>query len=144
MNNSTAIASSSNQNQYFYEPLPKLAYVRKSNHPKSILISFNRKVKTILLNDLIRLEASSSYTLFYIKGFATPILKSKPLKYYAQKLNSEQFIRVHKSHLVNKQFIQSYQFKSKRFVKLIDGTKISISRRKSSNIKQNILSLIEI
>ena len=138
MNSSSAIPSTPNPSPYFFEPLPKLDYIWEREHPKSILLSFNGKVKAILLNDIIRLEASSSYTLFFIIGLATPLLKSKPLKYYAQQLNSDQFIRVHKSHLVNQHFIQSYHLKNKRFLTLKNGHKISISRRKLAELKMNI------
>jgi len=135
MNNSIAIESNSIYHFVLKNQASILAYKKVPDSAKNILISFNRRTHTISLNDIIRLEASSSYTQFYIRGFSRPILKSKPLKYYVQKLNSNQFIRVHKSHLVNQNFIQSYQLKGKRLLMLKDGSEITISRRKMAFVK---------
>jgi len=102
---------------------------------KSLKISFNGITKTIPLEDIIHLKACSSYTQFFIKGYSIPFLKSKPLKYYQQQLNNDQFIRVHKSHLVNRNFIQSFHLNSKRLLLLKDGSEICISRRKLAELK---------
>lgn len=136
MNNSAAIPSNPIDTYVLQSPAPALVYKKEPDASKNILISFNRKNHAVSLNDIIRLEASSSYTQFYIRGFSRPILKSKPLKYYEQKLNSNQFIRVHKSNLVNINFIQSYHLKNERYACLKDGSKITISRRKSSELKR--------
>jgi len=145
MNNSAAIASNLIHPYILQSSEPALAYKKEMGSSKNILISFNKRIYAVSLNDIIRLEASSSYTQFYIKGFARPILKSKPLKYYVEKLNSDQFIRVHKSHLVNTNFIQSYHLKKERYVQLKDKTKITISRRKSSELSlKNKSSFIKI
>ncbi len=108
---------------------------------KGILLSVSKLHRTICLNNIIRLEAASSYTLLYVNGIPKPIIKSKPLKYYSNQLGTNQFIRVHQSHLINKKYIQSYRFKSSPSVTLIDGSTINISRRKLSSIKREFLIL---
>jgi len=138
MNNSAAIASNSIRTYVLQSPASILVYEKEPDTSGNILISFNRRINVVPLKDIIRLEASSNYTQFYIKEFSRPILKPKPLKYFEQKLNSEHFLRIHQSHLVNKNFIQSYHFKNERFVCLKDGSKIEVSRRKLSFVKSNI------
>ena len=51
-------------------------------------------------------------------------------------LSEKDFIRVHKSHLINRQFIQS--LKSDNHVMLTDGSIIEVSRRKLQDVKNSI------
>jgi two-component system, LytTR family, response regulator len=62
--------------------------------------------KTWLISpkELIRCEGDSNYTWFYLTG-DRKILASKTMKEYEEILLQHNFIRIHKSHLVNKQYI---------------------------------------
>jgi two-component system, LytTR family, response regulator len=53
---------------------------------------------------LIRCEADSNYTWFYLAD-ERKILVSKTMKEYEEILLEHNFIRIHKSHLINKKYI---------------------------------------
>jgi len=94
----------------------------------------------VSVKDIIRLEAHSNYTRFYIKGYENLVVVSKTLKHYQQKFKEEQFIRPHQSHLVNRAYIDAYSAQNGGFLILKDETKIEVSRRKKSDVL-NCLSL---
>ena len=80
-------------------------------------------------NEIIRLEASDNYTKIYFKG-KKPVTSSKTLKDFEEILDKDIFFRIHKSHLINFNYIKEYSKIDGGVVVLVDDTKISISRRK--------------
>ena len=58
--------------------------------------------------NIIRMEASDNYTIVYFEG-RRPFVVSKVLKVYEDLLKPFGFVRTHRSHLVNTNFIQSIQ-----------------------------------
>lgn len=85
--------------------------------------------------NIIRLEGESNYTRFYFSN-RKPLLVSRTLKEYEEILSAHDFIRVHKSHLVNKKFIT--QMDREGFLGLTDGSHILVSRRKKDQVLKEL------
>ncbi len=85
--------------------------------------------------EIIRCEADGNYTLFYIQN-KKKILASRTLKEYDEILADYNFLRVHKSHLVNKKFIRSF---STDHLVLKDDSTVEVSRRRTAEIKAKLL-----
>jgi two-component system LytT family response regulator len=85
---------------------------------------------------IVRLHADGSYSLIIFTD-KKPLLVSKNLKELQKVLFGRGFIRIHKSHVVNLNFIKECSFiKNGGFLKLNDDTVIEISRfRKKELIK---------
>lgn len=81
------------------------------------------------IKDIIRCEASGSYTIFYIKGQES-MLVCKNLKEYEEMLEEGHFYRVHHSHLINVDHITKYLRGDGGQVVMSDGSLIEVSRRK--------------
>ena len=79
------------------------------------------------ISDLIRCETSGSYTTFFTAD-QRKIIVSKPLKSYEHLLKLPNFVRVHRSHAVNLDYIIS--FSKEGYLLLKDKTLIPISNRK--------------
>lgn len=77
--------------------------------------------------DIIRLEGDGNYTRFFFSGFKNIII-SKTLKEYEELLSDYGFIRVHKSNIVNKLFVEKLDSEGMLWLK--DGSKLIISRRR--------------
>ncbi len=74
-----------------------------------IALSDVNKTDFIIVNDIIYLESNGTYTSFYLRD-GTKYVKAKNLKYFEDILHDyKQFIRVHKSYIVNKEYIKSYK-----------------------------------
>lgn len=90
-------------------------------------------VKYVSLDEIIRLQAESNYTHIFLKG-GRVFVSAKTLKEYDEILQGHHFMRVHKSHLVNPSFIESYN-KAGELI-LTDGTKVEVARRKKEYVQE--------
>jgi two-component system LytT family response regulator len=88
-------------------------------------------VHFLMPHEIIRCEAIGNYTRFYIVN-NRQYTSSKNLGEYEELLAPYSFIRTHKSHLINKNFISFIDHDS--FVILKDSTKVEISRRRKSEV----------
>lgn len=86
--------------------------------------------------DIIRLEGEGNYTRFFMVGNQKHLI-AKTMKEYQDILIQHQFIRIHKSHLVNRAFIQSYL--NEGAVVLKDKMQLPVSRQR----KQEIAALLK-
>ncbi len=84
------------------------------------------------LNDIIRCEADSNYTLIHLKA-NKKFLASKTLGEIEDMLSESRFLRVHKSHLVNPEFIDHITTSNE--LVLNEESRIPISRRRASEVK---------
>jgi len=82
---------------------------------------------------IIRCEAVGNYTKFFIEG-GKHYLISKTLGEYDVLLTPQQFIRTHKSHLVNKKFISFIDHDG--FAVLKDKSKVEVSRRRKEEVME--------
>ncbi|MCL7753159.1 LytTR family DNA-binding domain-containing protein [Polaribacter sp. Z022] len=107
------------------------------NNQNSILnrISLYTQDKIIIVNtdEIIRCQSDNNYTTFYLKD-ASKILVSKTLKYYADLLKNNGFIRVHQSHLINKLEIKEYIKSDGGYIILNNNTNIPVSVRKKADV----------
>ena len=106
---------------------------------KKIIISTSDKIHLIEVDNIIRCESDNYYTIIYFKD-GTNLLVSKTLKEMEQKLEEYDFVRTHKSHLVNMRCIMNF-IKDEMMVLLTDGTKVPVSKRKKERILEVINSL---
>ncbi len=74
-------------------------------------------------------EADSNYTIIHLSGL-DKIVSSKSLGEYEKILDSSVFFRIHKSTIVNLNFLKGFSSYQGNFVILDDDTKLSISRRR--------------
>jgi two-component system, LytTR family, response regulator len=86
-------------------------------------------------NEIIRCEAVGNYTRFVLKD-KRPLLTSHTLKEYDELLCEQNFLRVHRAHLVNSGYISS--FSKEHEIKMQDGSVVPISRRKLDIIKKKL------
>lgn len=92
--------------------------------------------KTLLLpGQIIRVEALSNYCKIYFdKG--KPIVFAKVLQWFQLNLPQQLFVRVHRSHLVNRAFIEKVNGDNHEILLLSNGEEIIMSRRKKGILNQ--------
>ena len=84
---------------------------------------------------IIRLQAESNYTFIYTREHK-PIIMAKVLADYEDLLAPFGFVRIHRSHLVNRQHIHAVR-KDGRIV-MDDMSEAAISRRKRRDVLKNL------
>jgi len=100
----------------------------KSNsiqHKKIVLPQMDG-FEVVNVNDIIRAEADDNYTNFYLTNGKT-FLVSKTLKHFDELLNEFDFVRIHKSHLVNLQYITKYIKGKGGQVRMSDDSYVDVS-----------------
>jgi two-component system, LytTR family, response regulator len=126
---------------------------KKAIDNKSLIENFIRNLKTekkseyrLALNttegtyflktdEIIRCEADSNYTKFFLFKRKN-MIASKTLKEYEDILTEHDFIRIHKSHLVNRKFIKSLS--NEGYVILNDESHVEVSRRRYAEVKEQL------
>jgi two-component system LytT family response regulator len=108
--------------------------------PHKIVLSTSEKIHVIETDQIIRCESDNYYTNFFLAD-GKKILVSKTLKENEQLLSDHNFIRPHKSHLVNVKFIKGFLRSDGGYIEMTDGSKIPVSRRKREKIIEVITHL---
>lgn len=90
-------------------------------------------INLVKIKDVIRCESSVNYTKFIIDKVPN-LLVTKTLKEYDELLSAHGFVRIHKSHLVNINFVIRYIKGEGGWVEMYDGSKIEVSRRKKETL----------
>jgi two-component system LytT family response regulator len=107
-----------------------------SNATKKIILRTADSLHLINVSDIIRCEADSNYTFFYLKK-GKRILVSKTIKEYSELLKPSGFIRVHQSHLVNTDYVDRYVKTGGGTLIMKDDSEVPISHdRRAFVLKQ--------
>jgi two-component system, LytTR family, response regulator len=122
---------------------------RRSMSADQILISYGngeRKISIptadgmcfVRLDSIVSFEADSSYCKVFLED-GKEILVSKPLKFFDDKLKTNvNFIRPHKSFIVNMKFVDEYLKEEGGYIKMKNGLKIPISRQKKEDVIRDL------
>lgn len=97
-----------------------------------LLLRTSKGLMIINCNSIIRIEAVSNYSKLYFDNGKT-MLVAKLLRWFEAELPMQQFIRVHRTHVVNKQFICNYYNGTISRIELLNGEFIEVARRKKNN-----------
>ncbi len=100
---------------------------------KTIVLRSSEKIHLLEVNNIIRCEADRCYTSFFVNEQKKHVV-SQPMKEYEDILSEYGFIRIHKSHLINMAYIESFDKGDGGFVILKDKTEIPVSRRKKNEL----------
>ncbi|MEO8711204.1 MAG: LytTR family DNA-binding domain-containing protein, partial [Parafilimonas sp.] len=124
-----------NGNKKLYENLTYNLNLPESSSKYRLALTTTDGTFFYYCNEIIRCEAVGNYTRFVLKD-KKPLLTSHTLKEYDELLAEQNFLRVHRAHLVNSGYISS--FSKEHEIKMHDGSIVPVSRRKWDNIKQKL------
>ncbi|HLF65479.1 MAG TPA: LytTR family DNA-binding domain-containing protein [Saprospiraceae bacterium] len=85
--------------------------------------------QVVEIADIIYCEASSNYTNFHFTN-RSMICASKPIHEYETLLEDSNFVRIHKSYVVNLEHVKEYLRGEGGSVVLTSGREVEVSRRK--------------
>lgn len=105
----------------------------KDTEQYSLAVGGTGGMKFFPVGEIIRLEGERNYTNFYFTG-GRNYLSSKTLKEYEEILIEKGFIRVHKSHLVNRAFVRSVS--PEGLLTFSDESTVEVSRRRLQEVKR--------
>jgi two-component system, LytTR family, response regulator len=120
-----------------FQTLPYAA-VRPFTAPvHRLIIPHKGRHLIVPVSDITSLEGEGNYSYLYTKD-GKKYLVSRTLKSFAQILDSDTFIRIHKSSIINVNYLVEICVDPDRYVKLKCGREVAISRRKMHEVYHNI------
>jgi two-component system LytT family response regulator len=106
-----------------------MKYLSDREKVKKIALPVMEGLQFVLIDDIVRAEASGNYTTVYLKD-GSNLFISKTLKFILESINNSKFVRVHQSHFINMDFINKYIRGKNGQIVLDDQTVIPVSRSK--------------
>jgi two-component system, LytTR family, response regulator len=105
---------------------------QKDTSPPDIPLSSQEGITVIDLKDIVYCHSHGAYTTFFLTN-NRKILTSKLIKEYEELLPPAQFIRAHKSYIVNRTHIQMFRREGELLLR--NGVVIPVSFRKREHVK---------
>jgi len=109
----------------------------QQQHQRKMVFKTQEKIYSIDTSDIIRFESEGSYTTVYLTE-GKKIIVSKIIKEFEEMLAPEGFIRIHQSHLINRNHIFCFE-KQDSVITMKDNSTVPVSTRK----KEMVLHLIQ-
>lgn len=111
---------------------------RFENYPTFLLAQKSGTLVKVEVNKIISLNACKDYTLLYTEN--EQFLSTLGIGKLTEKLNPEKFIRIHRSVIVNVDYIKEIRRSSGIYtISLKNSTEFSVGRLYVSNIKSRVI-----
>jgi two-component system LytT family response regulator len=123
------------ERQFQHARISNLRYnlLAENDASMQLVLGSKQGERRFQMKDIIRCEADSNYTLIHMNG-NKKFMASKTLGEIGEMLSESQFLRVHKSHLVNPEYIDHITDAYELVLK--EESRIPISRRRASEVKR--------
>jgi len=102
---------------------------RSSTTEKKILVSHSEGSSLIACADIVRLEGNNNYTIIHFCN-KKPLTVAKTLKEFESSVPEEIFFRIHKSEIINLNYVTDYTHHDGGYVTMKTSERIEISRRR--------------
>jgi two-component system LytT family response regulator len=134
--NAQAAIEKENFNTKLHSFLENIDTIKKE--VKKIVLKTSETIHIISVQDIIRCESERNYTTFFLNE-GKKIVTSNTLKEYDEMLSPYRFFRIHHSHLINIDYVISFEKKEGGYFLMKDKSCIPFSAGK----KEILLTLIE-
>lgn len=122
----------------YFRSLKNLSDTFLSNKPNNrIAISHTKGLKIIEDDTIVNLEASGNCTMLHFSD-GSRYLDTRTLKIYENLLDENKFNRIHKSHIININYMTDYLNEDGHFAVLKDGNRIPIARNRVSEFVKSL------
>ena len=106
---------------------------------QKIMLPTMEGFEIVTINTILYCEAADNFTRFYLEDVANPLLICKTLKYFEEILKEHRFIRIHRSHLINPDYVIRYTKGKGGSVTMKNNKELEMSAEK----RQQFLGMFE-
>lgn len=114
-------------------------HLNEKGEVKKLTLPTGSGYRIVDIENILSIEADSNYSMFTLKGNEN-ITVSRVLKEYEEILPSDTFFRIHKSTIINLDFLREYNSKNGLKVILINGKEFQVSRRRAPEFFEKVKS----
>lgn len=104
---------------------------QENDRPKKIMLPTFEGFEIVPIDDIIYCEADDNFTKFHLKQ-GKPLLISKTLKYFEDTLPMTKFVRIHRSSLINTDFVVRYTKGKGGYVTMANNAELEVSSKKKA------------
>lgn len=116
---------------------------RRNNKQNSwstrLVIPTTEAYEVILVDDIISCAAQANYTNISLQGDIS-LLVSKTLGDIEAKLNPDEFVRIHRSQIVQLKYIKRFLRQDGGYVEMVDGSKLPVAQRRKNELLQRLMA----
>jgi two-component system LytT family response regulator len=105
--------------------------------PEKITVAEQFGFRMVKVADIMYLQADSNYTIIHLSGL-NKIVATRTMSDFEKILDTPAFFRIHKSTIINMNYLHGYSSYEGNFAELNDGTLLSISRRKVNEFRDAV------
>ena len=105
----------------------------QQNGNESLLTINQKTLKKVLLKNVVLLKGNINYTTFYLENGKEKVV-AHTLKFFEDYLETRGFLRVHRSLIINPNFVKQYN-EEQEFVTMANGYRATIARRRKAILK---------
>lgn len=109
-------------------------------YPKKLAVNTTESITLLNIDDIMRCESNRNYTFIYLSG-KKKLIASKTLMEFEDVLGKYNFLRIHKSHLINIKYMDKYVKTEGGYMMMLDGTKLPVSIRKKEYLFRELEKL---
>ena len=119
-----------------------LSNLKPENKIKKVAVIEGDGIMFVNISEIIRCEAANNFALFILTD-KREVVGTRSLSEYEQLLSEENFMRVHRAHLINLNHIKKFkQIKGEGgTVIMIDDSKVDVSRRSKQELLERMSSI---
>jgi len=99
---------------------------------KKIVLPVLDGFEVVEVQDIIRCRANDNFTDFHLTDGKKKVI-CRTLKFYDEILSELGFVRVHKSHLINTQYVKAYKKGKGGYIEMKDGSTVDVSATKKQD-----------
>ena len=116
-------------------PFTENLLLNKANFPERILVQTSKKLITIAVKDIVRIEAFGDYSKLFTKE--NSFLSNFGISVLETKFNTDIFIRVHRSAIININFVKEVSKNLTAFdILMTNNDAVRVSRGYLDNMKK--------
>ncbi len=112
---------------------------RRTPVNQKIMLPTMEGFEIVTINTILYCEAADNFTRFYLEDVTNPLLICKTLKYFEEILKEHRFVRIHRSHMINPDFVIRYTKGKGGSVTMKNNKELEMSAEK----RQQFLGMFE-
>jgi two-component system LytT family response regulator len=112
----------------------------KPQVPERIAFPTLEGLEFVAVEQILRCESSSNYTTIYLLN-ASAMVVCRTLKEIEELLPASLFLRVHNSHVINKQHIRKYIKGAGGLIKMSDNYEVPVSRLRRDQVLKELTNI---
>ena len=107
------------------------------NQNRKLVLPLMEGLEVVRMSEILYCEAEDNFTIFYFLD-GRKLMICRNLKFYASALDPFGFFRIHRSHIINLDYIKRYVKGNGGSVVMENGKEISVANTKKSELIQRL------